>query len=133
SALDPVESFVLFFFFLPPLALNSQDALLNGHPDIVLIDFGNLGLDEVLLIVLGNIYGRRPIGDSHCFTSPLADCWQPSKLTLLLTVSGDLQCTSRGNANPIGSPLLSSFSIAGVDLLLPLSGKPSTLGGTGLS
>src|SRR5262245_43169812 len=61
GSLNPME--LLFLFFLLALALtgNGKDAIFNRHFHLLLFHLRQVCLDQVFLIVFGDVHPRRPI------------------------------------------------------------------------
>ena len=70
--LHAVELLALLLLLVPALALNREDAVLDGDLDVLDLDFRELGLDEEFLLVLLDLYGGRPIGDGQRLLAAVA-------------------------------------------------------------
>src|SRR5438067_1332324 len=64
TAFDAVELPFLLFLFELAFAGDSQHAILDGDLYVLPFQLGQLGLDEVFFLILGNVRQRHPIGQS---------------------------------------------------------------------
>src|SRR5437762_1153036 len=80
GALDAVIFSLLLLLFELAFTGNGEDAIFNGDFYLLLFYVRQLCLDDVFLVVLGNVRERRPIGDGELFAFAAAG-WRATKET----------------------------------------------------
>src|SRR5437660_3929640 len=65
GAFDAVVLPLFLLLFEPALTGNGEDTIFNGDLYFLLFYVGQLCLDDVFLVVLGNVGKRRPVGDGQ--------------------------------------------------------------------
>ena len=62
AAFKPMEFLLLFFLLGFALAGNVKNAVFNCDFNVILLRLGQVNLEQILVIIFGDIYQRRPIG-----------------------------------------------------------------------
>jgi hypothetical protein len=57
-----MEFFLLFFLFRSALAGNVKNAVFDCYFNVILLHLGQVSLEQILMIILGDVHQGRPIG-----------------------------------------------------------------------
>src|SRR5574341_1946825 len=69
SSFNAVILLAFLFFLVLPFSRDTKDILLDRDLDVFLLHIRNFRLDEIFLVVFGDVDERRPFGDRHRFFS----------------------------------------------------------------
>ena len=70
-AFGPMIFFAFFFFLECPFSGNRQDIVLHRKLHVLFLHVRQLGIDEVLLLILYSVHQGRPLGNRQGFLPPI--------------------------------------------------------------